>query len=394
MGHIRKGSIKDKIAIIGVGSTKFGEHWEKDQYDLLMESTNEAFTDAGIKDAQKEIDAIWCGIQYYFTGLSGGTAADATKLYGKPFTRVENFCASGMDAFRNACFSVASGKEDIVLACGVEKLMDQGSAGLPGFTEFGHPILPMPSAPAMFCMAASRSFAEYGWTKEDLARVAVKNHDNGYYHPKAHFRRKITIEAVMKAPMIADPLGRYDCCAMSDGSAALVITTPEIAESYAHAKDYVLVKANALSVHTNMPWYKPSYTFLGFPSTQEASQAAYAEAGITAKDISFAEVHDCFTITEMVNYQDLGFIPQGTANEWLKEGGPMIDGEKPVNPSGGLKCFGHPIGATGCRMLYEVTKQLQGRAEGRQVKDPEYGLGHNLGGAFTVASVTILGKKG
>ncbi len=393
MGHIRKGSIKDKIAIIGVGATKFGEQWEKNQHDLLLEAVNDAFADAGIKDPQEEIDAIWCGIQYYFTGLSGGTAADAIKIYGKPVTRVENYCASGMDAFRNACFSVASGKEDIVLACGVEKLMDEGSAGLPGFKEFGHPVLPLPSAPAMFCFAASRSFAKYGWTKEDLARVAVKNHFNGYHHPKAHFRRKITIEDVMNAPMIADPLGRYDCCAMSDGSAALVITTPEIAESYAHAKDYVLVKANAISVHTNFPWYKPSYSFVGFPSTQEAAKMAYEEAGITAKDVSFAEVHDCFTITEMVNYQDLGFIPPGTANEWLKEGGPMIDGEKPVNPSGGLKCFGHPIGATGCRMLYECTKQLQGRAEGLQVKDPEYGLAHNLGGAFTVASVTILGKK-
>ena len=394
MGHIRKGSIKDKIAIIGVGATKFGEHWEKSQYDLLLEAATEAFKDAGIKDPQEEIDAIWSGIQYYFTGLSGGMAADSLKIYGKPVTRVENFCASGMDAFRNACFAVASGKEDVVLACGVEKLLDEGSAGLPGFREFGHPILSLPSAPAMFCFAASRSFAEYGWTKEDLARVAVKNHDNGAEHPKAHFRKRITIEDVMKAPMIADPLGRYDCCAMSDGSAALVVTTPEIAESYAtHANDYVVVKANALSVNTLFPWYKPSYTFLGFPTTQGAAQAAYTEAGITAKDVSFAEVHDCFTITEMVNYQDLGFIPQGEAAQWLKDGGPMHDGEKPVNISGGLKCFGHPIGATGCRMLYEVTKQLQNRAEGRQVKDPEYGLAHNLGGAFTVASVTILGKK-
>jgi acetyl-CoA C-acetyltransferase len=394
MGHLRKGSIKDKVAIIGVGATKFGELWDKNQYDLLMDATNEAFKDAGLKNPQEEIDAIWVGIQYYFTGLSGGTATDAIKIYGKPATHVENFCASGMDAFRNACFAVASGKEDICLACGVEKLMDEGSSGLPGFREMGHPVLPLPSAPAMFCFAASRSFKQYGWTKEDLARVAVKNHDNGSYHPKAHFRKKITIEDVMEAPMIADPLGRYDCCAMSDGSAALVITTPEIADTFTnHAKDYVTVKANALSVHTNTPWYKPSYSFVGFPSTQEAAQAAYKEAGITAKDISFAEVHDCFTITEMVNYQDLGFIPPGTANEWLKNGGPNWDGEKPVNPSGGLKCFGHPIGATGCRMLYEVTRQLQGRAEGRQVKNPVYGLAHNLGGAFTVASVTVLGHK-
>ena len=162
MGHIRKGSIKDKIAIIGVGATKFGEHWDKDPYDLLMESTNEAYKDAGIKDPQKEIDAVWCGIQYYFTGLSGGTAADATKLYGKPITRVENYCASGMDAFRNACFGVASGKEDIVIACGVEKLMDEGSAGLPGFPETpgagcaGTASRPLPAGPVPGASPAGR----------------------------------------------------------------------------------------------------------------------------------------------------------------------------------------------------------------------------------------------
>ncbi|MHA1301387.1 MAG: acetyl-CoA acetyltransferase [Candidatus Helarchaeota archaeon] len=394
MGHLRKGTIRDKIAIIGVGCTKFGEQWKKNQYGLLREAAEGAFKDAGIQDPNKEIDAIWCGIQYYFTGLSGGTAADAIKLYGKPVTRVENFCASGMDAFRNACYGVASGVNDVVLACGVEKLMDEGSAGLPGFREFGHPVLPMPSAPAMFCFAASRSFAEFGWTKEDLARVAVKNHKNGVAHPKAHFRKAITIEDALNAPMIAEPLGRFDCCAMSDGSAAVVLTTPEIAESYAHAKDYVLVKANAICVETLFPWYDPKYSFVGFPSTQRAAKMAYEEAGIKdpKTEISLAEVHDCFTITELVNYSDLFFCETGQSAQWLKEGHPEVGGSLPVNPSGGLKCFGHPIGATGCRMIQEVTRQLQGRAEGEQVKDPELGLCHNLGGAFTVASVTILGK--
>lgn len=394
MGHIRHGFIRDKIAIIGVGATKFGELWEKNQYDLLREASLEAFKDAGIQDPNEEIDAIWCGVQYWFTGLSGGLVADSIKLYGKPVTHVENFCASGMDAFRNACYGVASGVNDIALACGVEKLMDEGSTGLPGFKEMGHPVLPMPSAPAMFCFAASRAFSQWGWTKEDLARVAVKNHKNGAAHPKAHFRKAITLEEAMTAPMIADPLGRFDCCAMSDGSAALVITTPEIAASYAHANDYVVVKANAICVETLFPWYNPNYTFLGFPSTQKAAKMAYEEAGVTnpRQEISLAEVHDCFTITELINYQDLDFCDPGQAAQWLKDGHPEITGDLPVNPSGGLKCFGHPIGATGCRMLYEVTRQLQNRAEGMQVKDPVLGLAHNLGGAFTVASVTILGK--
>jgi len=277
--------------------------------------------------------------------------------------------------------------------------MDEGGSGLPGFKIFGHPVLPLPSAPAMFSMAATRCFHEFGWTKEDLARVAVKNHDNGSYHPKAHFRSKITIDQVMKAPMIADPLGRFDCCAMSDGAAALILTTPELAESYAHADDYILVKANAISCRTNFPWYIPSNgpgaDFTSFPATVKAAEYAYKEAGITdpRKEIDCAEVHDCFTITELINCQDLQFCDRGMAPEELKNGTFNWDGETAVNPSGGLKSFGHPIGSTGCRMLQEITKQLQGRAEGRQVPDAKVGLCHNLGGAFSVCSVTVLGQR-
>jgi len=391
---VKKG-IKDRVAIIGVGCTKFGENWELNAEDLLIDAVYEAYKDAGIKDPQQEIDAGWVGIQYYFTGLAGCTLADAIKLYGKPMTRVENFCASGTDSFRNACLAVASGVCEIALATGVEKLMDEGGAGLPGFREFGHPTLPLPSAPAMFSMAATRCMHEFGWTKEDLALVAVKNHQNGVHHPKAHFRKAVDLKSVLNAPMIADPLGRFDCCAMSDGAAAVIITTPEIAQSYNHANDFILVKSNALAVETMAPWYKPSFGFTSFTSTVKAAKMAYHEAGITnpRKEISLAEVHDCFTITELINVQDLGFCAMGKAAEELRAGTFNADGELPVNPSGGLKCFGHPIGATGCRMIYEVTKQLQGRADGIQVKDPKIGLTHNLGGAYTVASVTILGKN-
>ncbi|MCP4764370.1 MAG: acetyl-CoA acetyltransferase [archaeon] len=387
--------IKDRVAIIGAGCTKFGENWESDATGMLVDAVYEAYEDAGIKNPKEEIDAGWLGNQYYFTGLSGGTLSDAIGLYGKPMTRVENFCASGMDSFRNACYAVASGVCDIVIASGVEKLLDEGGSGLPGFREFGHPILPLPSAPAMFSMAATRSFHKWGWKKEDIGTVAVKNHDNGQHHPKAHFQKPVNIETVMRAPMIADPLGRFDCCAMSDGAAALILTTPEIAKSYKHADDYVLVKANALSMAPRFPWYWPSFDFTGFPATKTASQQAYKEAGVTdpKKEISFAEVHDCFTITELINVQDLGFSDPGKAVEDLYAGRYNGDGEQPVNPSGGLKCFGHPIGATGCRMLYEVTKQLQNKADGVQVKNPKLGLAHNLGGAFTAAAVTILGKS-
>ncbi len=385
--------IRDKVAIIGVGATKYGELWDENQFSLLIKSTDEAMADAGVK--RDEIEAVWIGIYYYFTGLSGGTFADALKLWGIPITRVENYCASGMDAFRNACNAVASGVNDVVIACGVEKILDEGSRGLPGFRKFGHPMYPRPSAPAIFSLAATRSFKDYGWTKEDLARVAVKNHDNGAHHPKAHFRRPVSLETVLNAPMIADPLGRYDCCAISDGSAALILTSPELAPSYAHGDDYILVKANALSVYTNMPWYWPSFGFISFPSTTTAAKLAYKEAGITVprKEIDCAEVHDCFTITELLNCQDLQFCERGQAAEELKNGTFNWDGETAVNPSGRLKSFGHPIGSTGCRMLYEVTKQVQGRADGRQVPDAKIGLAHNLGGAYTVCSVTILSQN-
>jgi acetyl-CoA C-acetyltransferase len=392
----RKG-IKDKVAIIGCDMTKYGERWDKNQYDLLFEAVQNATKDAGI--TKDDIDATWVGIFYYFTGLSGAITEDILRMDGKPATRVENYCASGMDAFRNASFAVASGAYDIVLACGVEKLMDEGGSGLPGFTIFGHPLYPTPSAPAMFSMAATRSFQEYGWNKEDLARVAVKNHDNGADHPKAHFRRRISVDQVMKAPMIADPLGRFDCCAMSDGAAALILTSPELAESYAHGDDYILVKANAISCRTNFPWYippnGPGADFTSFPATVKAAEYAYKEAGITEprKEIDAAEVHDCFTITELINCQDLQFCDRGQAAEELKNGTFNWDGETAVNPSGGLKSFGHPIGSTGCRMLTEITKQLQGRAEGRQVPDAKIGLCHNLGGAFSVCSTTILSQR-
>lgn len=389
--------IKDKIAIIGCDASKYGELWDKGREDLLFEATQGALKDAGIK--KDEIEAAWVGIYYYFTGMSGATVEDILRLDGIPITRTENYCASGMDAFRNACFGVASGAYDVVLACGVEKLMDEGSSGLPGFKIFGHPVLPLPSAPAMFSMAATRCFHEFGWTKEDIARVAVKNHDNGSYHPKAHFRRKITIEQAMNAPMIADPLGRFDCCAMSDGAASLILTRPELAESYAHSDDFIIVKSNQVSTRTNFPWYippnGPGADFTSFPSTVKAAKMAYKEAGITnpRKEIDAAEVHDCFTITELINDQDLQFCDRGMAAEELKNGTFNWDGETAVNPSGGLKSFGHPIGSTGCRMLQEITKQLQGRAEGRQVPDAKIGLAHNLGGPFSVASITILGQR-
>lgn len=383
--------MKDRVAVAGVGATAFGEHWERDQFDLLSEAVTEATEDAGV--TLDDVEAAWVGNYYPFTGLGGATVADALKMYGKPISRVENYCASGMDAFRNACFSVAAGVYDIVLACGVEKLTDQGAAGLPpmGRTD---PVLERPSSPGLFALHATRAFAEWGWTKRDIAEVAAKNHANGAEHPKAHFRKAVTVEEVLAAPEISSPLGRLDCSGVSDGAAAIIIARPEIARELKHGDDMVLVKSNQIAVFSGFPQFKPGFDYLGFPSTQTAARRAYDEAGITepADEIDVCECHDCFTITELLNTQDLGFCPAGEAAAFVRDGNTQIDGKIPVNPSGGLKCFGHPIGATGCRMIYEITRQVQGRALGRQADGARVGLAHNLGGPGAVASVTILAR--
>ncbi|MFY9264449.1 MAG: acetyl-CoA acetyltransferase [Solirubrobacterales bacterium] len=383
--------IKNRAAVAGVGATAFAEHWDRDTYSLLAEASHEAIEDAGL--TLGDVEAAWVGINYPFTGVAGSTVADALRIYGRPITRVENYCASGMDAFRNACFAVAAGVYDTVLACGVEKITDQGSAGLPMLGR-ADPVLERPSAPGLFALAATRAFAEWGWTERDIAEVAVKNHANGVAHPKAHFRQEITIEQALAAPEISSPLRRFDCCAVSDGAAAVVITRPEVARQLPHKDNLVLVQANQLAVFTAHPHFDPGFDYLGFPSTREAARRAYEEAGISdpASEVDLAECHDCFTITELLNTQDLGFCEQGDAARFVREGHTQVGGTVAVNASGGLKCFGHPIGATGCRMIYEVTRQLQGRALGRQVPDARIGVAHNLGGPGAVAAVTVLAR--
>lgn len=385
--------IRDRVAVAGVGCTPFGERWDDNAANLLADACFEAFDDAGIQPG--DVDAIWVGSLYPFTGLSGGIAVDALKLFGKPATHVENFCASGLDAFRNACYAVAAGICDVALACGVEKILDQGSAGLPTDILGAHPVMGSVSAPAVFALAATRAMEAWGWTREDLAAVAVKNHDNGTDHPKAHFRRQVSVDQVLGAPCIAYPLGRLDACGVSDGAAAVVVTRPEVARDLAHKDDFCWVKAVQLSVHTGWPVYKSDFDYLGFPATRQAARQAYEEAGITDPrgQIGLAEVHDCFTITELLNIGDLDLCDQADAAAFVREGLANVDGETPVNASGGLKSFGHPIGATGCRMIYEVTRQLQDRADGRQVKDASFGLAHNLGGQGSAVAVGILGAN-
>ncbi len=388
-----KKSIKDRVAIIGTGVTKFGEMWEKDEEDLLVDAVYEACNEAHI-DLRKDVEAIWVGTFYNFSGTSGNAASDPLKFYGKPVARVENYCATGMEAVRNASYAVAAGMYDIVLACGVEKILDQGSRGLPGIEDlFPHPVIVAESMPALFALCATRAFKEWGWTREDLARVAVKNHHHGAKHPKAHFRREISLETALKSPIIAHPLGLFDCCAMSDGAAAVILTRPEIAKDLVGEGNYATIKALGEAVETALPFYRPDWTGLSLPANVKAAEAAYREAGIEdpIKELDFGIVHDCFTITELLNYQDLKLCKPGEAADLVKEGVTSIEGKFPINPDGGLKCFGHPIGATGVRMVVELTRQVLGRAEGYQVKDAKAGFAHNLGGPFTVAFVTIVG---
>ena len=376
-------TIKNQVAIIGASCSKFGEHYDKSGEDLVVEAGLAALADAGIERAR--IQAGWVGT--LSSALSGNALSDPLKLVDIPITRVENYCASGMEAVRGAAFAIAAGMYDVVLALGFEKMRDMVQGGLPA----PHPVIDNGESPHIFALAANRYFKDHGATKSTLAKVAIKNHHNGKLNPKAHLRMEVSEEQVLRAPMIYAPLGLFDCCPTTDGAAALVLCRAEIASSFRN--DPVYIKGIGLSVSYGKPHYNPDYRYDGFPATRNAAAQAYEQAGVTPDDIDLAETHDCFTITEILNYEDLGFCSRGEGGKAAEEGRFALDGEMPVNPSGGLKSFGHPIGATGVRMLYEVTQHLRGEAGERQVKGAKLGLAHNLGGLGGVACVTILGNQ-
>lgn len=388
-------SIKDKVAIVGMGCTKFGEHWDKGVEDLVIDAAFDACQDAGI--GLNDIQAAWLGSDHSTGfGIPGGAyIANPLKLRNIPISRVEDACSTGHEALRNACFAVAAGMYDVVLALGVEKLKDTGSGGL-GTGRGMHPVLEMRrTAPGTFAFIATRYFHAYGIKPEDgrtiLAKIAVKNHHNGSLHPKAHLRREITLEQALNAPVVAWPLGLFDCCGNSDGAAAAIICRKDLAKKF--RSDPVFVKGLGLSVDPMLPFFRNGFDWLGFEATRSAARQAYEQAGVKdpRKEISMAECHDCFTITELVNCEDLGFSPRGRAREDVESGFFTLEGELPVNTDGGLKSFGHPIGASGLRMAYEVYNQLQGKAGPRQLKNVELGLCHTLGGPPQVSCVVVLG---
>jgi len=386
------GSIKDKVAIVGMGCTKFGELWDKGPTDLIVEAVNEALTDAGIE--LKDVQAVWGGT--LFSGTGGRTVSEALRLQYIPVTRVENACGSGHEAVRGASYAVAAGIYDICLAIGYEKLKDEGVGGLPGMENRTNTHY-QSSMPGVFAMMATRYFHRYGLSPEEgkkmLGKISVKSHKNGAMNPKAHLRREITLEQVLGAPIIAWPLGLFDCCGVSDGGAAAVIVRADMVKKFPNKPVYV--KALQISASPTTGRMLTTYDYTHVEEAYRAGIAAYDEAGITdpRKEISMAEVHDCFSITEAVTMEDLQFSPRGKVKEDIEAGTFELTGPLPVQPDGGLKCFGHPIGASGIRMLYEPWLQFQGRAGKRQLKDPKLALAHNMGNEpyAPVVSVCIVG---
>ena len=396
--------IKDKVAILGMGCAKFGERWDRNADDLIVEAYSEAIADAEIETNQ--IDAAWFGtaIEEQHVGKSGVPLATALRLPYIPVTRVENYCASGTEAFRGAVYAVASGAADIALAVGVEKLKDTGYGGLPqrGRGSVNDLYWANASAPGSFAQLAAAYSAKHsvnaGDLKRAMAHISVKSHDNGARNPKAHLRNKINEEKVLNAPMIADPLGLFDCCGVSDGSACAIVTTPDIARGLGK-KDLITVKALQLAVSNGTEAQHNSWDGSYFMTTRKAAERAYKEADIgkPRDQISLFEVHDCFSITELVTMEDLFISPEGGAVKDVMDGFYDADGKVPCQIDGGLKCFGHPIGASGLRMIYEMYLQMNGRAGERQrEQDPVFGLTHNLGGFphQNVSSVTIVGREG
>ncbi|MBK1875020.1 hypothetical protein FE848_17485 [Marinobacter sp. 1-3A] len=393
--------IKDKVVILGMGCSKFGERWDASPSDLMSEAFEECLADAGIDKNQIQMGWFGAGIDAYNVGSSAMPLSVALRLPNIPVTKVENMCATGTEAFRGAVYAVASGACDIALALGVEKLKDVGYGGLPQRTRGveNDMFWPNLSAPGAFAQLASGYRAKHGISKEDLKRamahVSVKSHANGAKNPKAHLQREITEEQAMKAPYIAEPIGLFDCCGVSDGAACAIVCTPEIARALGK-DDMISVKALQLAASNGEEASYSQWDGSYLKTTRVAAQRAYDEAGIKKprEELSMTEVHDCFSITELVTMEDLQLSDEGQAVRDILNGDFDADGRIPCQIDGGLKCFGHPIGASGLRMIYENYLQFQGRAGARQLKDPRLALNHNLGGFphQNICSISIIGR--
>jgi acetyl-CoA C-acetyltransferase len=393
--------IRDRVAIVGMGCTRFGERWDRGPEDLMVDAFEEALADAGLE--RDSIEAAWMGnaLDDINVGNSSLPLAHALRLQSIPVTRVENMCATGTEALRAATYAVASGAVDVALALGVEKLKDTGYGGLPIKTKGLANDLWMPygSSPGTFAQLAGAYTARHGIAASDLKRamahVSWKSHENGALNPKAHLRKSVSMETILNAPLIADPLGLFDCCGVSDGAACAIVTTPDIARGLGKT-DLVTVKAVQLASSNGWETQFSEWDGSYVRNTREAARRAYAEAGLSdpRAELDLTEVHDCFSVTELVTMEDLGLSAEGRAPFDILDGAFDRDGDLPCQIDGGLKCFGHPVGASGLRMAYEIYTQLLGRAGDRQRQKVDFGLTHNLGGApfNSVVAVSILGR--
>jgi len=382
------------VAVIGIGCTEFGERWSTSFRDLFVTAGSLALEDAGISG--EKIDALYVGNmsagrfveQEHIGALIADFAGLATNHI--PSTRVEAACASGGLAFRQAVTAVASGMEDIVVAAGVEKMTDVGTGAsvdmLAGAADREWEGFAGATFPGLYAMIANDYMHRYPLTREQLAMVAVKNHENGANNPIAQFRNRITIDTVLNSSMVADPLRLFDCSPITDGAAAVVVVPLERAREFTDSPVRVLASAQAsdtIALHDRRD-------ISTLDATVAAGRRAFARSGLTHKDVDLVEVHDCFTIAELCAIEDLGFCAKGEAGKLTADGATALNGDIPVNPSGGLKACGHPVGATGVKQICEVVAQLRGEAAGRQV-DAEIGMTHNVGGTGATVVVHILG---
>jgi acetyl-CoA C-acetyltransferase len=380
-----------RVAMVGAGMTPFGEHFSLGIKDLLPMAVSEAVATVDRGFDRGDIDAAWFGELNTTDGFPSGILADSCGLLDIPVTRVENACATGNDALRNAVFGVASGYYDVALVVGADKVRE--SSARTTFWEWMAMTRDMAwdyplglVAPANFALHVNRYLHESPATREHLAMVAVKNHHHALTNPKAHLRFEVTVEQVLDAPLVVEPFGLFDCTPQSDGSAALLIAGEEVVDRYTDRP--VWVRGMGIGMDRVMHAHKPDMTT--FPATVKAARQAYAMAGITAGDVDVAEVHDCFTGVELMSYEDLGFCDRFAAHELVASGATTFGGRLPVNPSGGLKAKGHPPGATGVAQCVELFEQLRGNAC-NQVDGARVALAHNIGGPTAVSAVTILG---
>ncbi len=380
----------NRVAVVGAGLIKMGELFDQSFEMMAAGAFNAAVASVDKGFDPHSVEAAFVATQrgtlWGQEGISGNTVPTAIGLAGIACTRIENACPSGSDAFRVGAMAVASGVHDLVLVIGVEKMRDKSTEeGLLSRAASGHPILTRgETAPVLFAPFATRHMHEFGTTREMLASVAVKNHHNGALDPYAHFQNEITIEQVLASPAVCTPLHLLDCCPQTDGAAAVLLAPADRAAEFTDRPVYVA----GFGVATDHPYLHEKTSFVGLQATVEAAKRAYAMADVGPADIDLAEVHDCFTITEILDIEDLGFVEKGKGGIASLDGETALTGRIPVNTSGGLLAKGHPIGATGIAQLTECWWQLRGDAGERQVPTRNgFALQHNVGGRGSGVSV-------